>query len=152
MVIILCVGDLKVRFFLIFINFMFAFTNKHKMLFNNTVITSMMKFLMLVKYYHWSTDSYNRHVISDGFYTNINVLIDRFVETYQGIAETVVPMGVKVDISFESYTDQTFVSRLQMFLDYLTRIRKDMTHSELLNIMDELSAEIQKTIYLSRFN
>jgi hypothetical protein len=152
MVIILCVGDLKVRFFLIFINFMFAFTNKHKMLFNNTVITSMMKFLMLVKYYHWSTDSYNRHVISDGFYTNINVLIDRFVETYQGIAETVVPMGVKVDISFESYTDQTFVSRLQMFLDYLIRIRKDMTHSELLNIMDELSAEIQKTIYLSRFN
>jgi hypothetical protein len=39
-----------------------------------------------------------------------------------------------------------------MFLDYLARIRQDMTHSELLNIVDELAAEIQKTIYLSRFN
>jgi len=131
---------------------MFAFTNKHKMLLNNSIITAMMKFLMLVKYYHWSTDSYNRHIISDGFYTNLNVLIDRFVETYQGIAESTVPMGMKVDISFESYTDDTFVSRLQMFLDYLGRIRQDMTHSELLNIVDELAAEIQKTIYLSRFN
>lgn len=112
----------------------------------------MMKYLMLVKYYHWSTDSYNRHVISDTFYTNLNILIDKFVETYQGLSQAVVQMGAKVNISFESYTDETFTSRLQMFLDYLTVIRKEFTHSELLNIVDELSAEVQKTIYLSRFN
>lgn len=125
---------------------------KHKMPLDNSIVIAMMKFLMLVKYYHWSTDSYNRHKITDEFYATLNTLVDNFVETYQGISGSVVPMGIKVDLSFDSYTDESFISRLHMFLDYITKIRTKLTEPELANILDEITAEVQKVIYLARFD
>jgi hypothetical protein len=95
---------------------------------------------------HLQSRSYSEHKALQSYYKHIDGLIDDYVEAYQGI------YGI-VDNYPTTYTAPTKPLEYMIGLsDYLTQARPSLPQdSELLNILDEMAALIDQTIYKLRF-
>lgn len=95
---------------------------------------------------HLQTRSFAEHKALQGYYEGIDGLIDDYVETYQG------KYGI-----IENYpaTYEAPTKPLEYMIsinDYLLNARPSLPQdSELCNILDEMAALIDKTIYKLRF-
>jgi hypothetical protein len=94
---------------------------------------------------HLQTDSYAAHKALQKYYEGVEDLIDSWIEAYQGKYGTI-----------ETY-DNTFATHnnpLQYMIglsEYLLRIRKQLpADTELQNILDEIAALIDSTVYMLR--
>jgi hypothetical protein len=118
---------------------------------NQTKVNEIVKFFftlqLLVKQYHWTTTSFARHKASNKFLESLDENIDKFVEVFIG------RYGVKPVIS-SLKMDQTFLSddgNMKLLLQartYLEALNNEIKDSELLNIRDEMVADLNQTIYL----
>jgi hypothetical protein len=89
---------------------------------------------------HWNTRSYSEHKTLDSYYNGILDLTDSFVEAYMGLHGR-INIVVK-DVKIENAS--THLSGLRTII----RKERDKYESELQNIMDEMMALIDKTLYL----
>jgi hypothetical protein len=89
---------------------------------------------------HWSTRSYAEHKTLDSYYNGILELTDSFVESYMGLHGR-VSITLK-DVKVENAN--THLSGLRTII----RKERDKYESELQNILDEMMALIDKTLYL----
>jgi hypothetical protein len=48
------------------------------------IILSFFRLQLTVKMVHWTTKNYNIHKITDTLHADLQAIVDRFVETYQG--------------------------------------------------------------------
>jgi DNA-binding ferritin-like protein len=106
-----------------------------------------------LKMYHWTTESYSNHKATDKLLENLSDLIDSFVEKYMG-AFTRPVMKSDSLISIQNMTKTKYIKLLKSAQDYL---RGDLEkviakNSELLNIRDEMLAELDQALYLSTLN
>jgi len=106
-----------------------------------------------VKLYHWSTNLYSRHKSSDDLFGIITSLTDKFMETYQGKYGKISRSNIDdIDIKSKIISDDNFVMYLRNVSQFLEDIIKNKFLSskdtDLLNIRDELLAEINQTLYL----
>ena len=116
------------------------------------IITNMLQMLMTVKLYHWNTTSFARHKATDQFADSIDPLIDRFVEVFSG-RYNIKPNISDIMLNQKFVTDDGIIDFLRAIKGYLERdVPKFANDSELLNIRDELLAEINKMNYLLRLN
>jgi DNA-binding ferritin-like protein len=105
---------------------------------------------MNVKLYHWTTESYSNHKATDKLLDNLSDLIDSFVEKYMGaFSRPVLKSGSSVSI--QNMTKAKYVKLLKQAQDYL---RGDLEkviskNSELLNIRDEILAELDQSLYFA---
>ena len=105
-----------------------------------------------IKVYHWQTFKYSRHIATDGLTAKLDELIDTFVETYMGKygrPKFTAKTGV---IHLGNYTEKNAHHLLEEGIHYLTthltkslNPKKDM---DLLNLRDEIIAELNKVRYL----
>jgi hypothetical protein len=107
-----------------------------------------------LKFYHWSTKVYARHSASDKFVSSLTDKIDRFIEVMQGTENKriVIP---NTKITFENHTDVTIVKYLKTFREWLTdELPKHIneTSTDLINIRDEILADVNNTLYLFTFS
>jgi len=116
---------------------------------------------------HWRTRSYAEHKTTDDFFQHLQKKIDEFAEVLQGL------ISRRLDFSLDSNTScRTFqyknITKIQ-FLASLNRLEKQLVKitsnyhldlpppgsskdmTGLLNIRDEIVAEIQQTRYLLTF-
>lgn len=95
---------------------------------------------------HLQSRSYSEHKALQGYYEGIDGIIDDYVEAYQGI------YGI-VDNYPTSYAASTKPLEYMISLSaYLSQARPSLPQdSELMNILDETAALIDKTIYKLRF-
>jgi hypothetical protein len=104
-----------------------------------------------IKLYHWQTLSHARHVASDTFVTNLNAFIDSFVEIYQGKYGR-IKLGKVATIRLEDIDDDSIISYMKKYRNYLTYTLTNsldsMKDTDLLNIRDEMLADVNKTLYL----
>ena len=95
---------------------------------------------------HWKTPSYATHMASGAFYESIVDLADSLVESYQGA------MDENLDVPLATSSgDMAFRDLLQAQLEYIHDTRYDAVtrdQSAIQNIIDEIEALYQKTIYL----
>lgn len=108
-----------------------------------------------IKFYHWSTKSYSRHIASDTLVTSLTANMDRFVEVMSGSEgkKLTIPSGFKYTMTIE--TDTSIVKELKSYRDWL--IEKLPTYlenfnTELMNIRDEMLADVNNTLYLFTLN
>lgn len=96
---------------------------------------------------HLKTTSYAAHIALGEYYEGVEDLIDAWIEAYQG------KYGVieQYDDSFEQHEDA--LQYMTMMNDWLATTRKALpADTELQNIVDEIVALIDSTIYkLKRF-
>lgn len=95
---------------------------------------------------HWKTPSYATHMAAGAFYGGIVDLADTLVESYQGA------MDENLDVPIVGHDkDMAFRDLLQAQLEYIHEARYEAVpkdQSALQNILDEIEALYQKTIYL----
>lgn len=109
-----------------------------------------------VKLYHWMTRSYPRHVASDKLHEKLLELSDKFVEVYIGKYQRPSSLNKKdLQLPLDNYNDKDIIAFLDRVSKYLTKdifrfISNDDT--ELVNIRDEILAEINQAKYLFTLN
>jgi hypothetical protein len=103
-----------------------------------------------LKLFHLQTNSYAQHKASDMFVDKISGIIDNILESYQGIYGKIYLKKEK-GIYLQNMRDDQVVDFLKQTKIYFKDICPqifDKEDTELFNIMDEISALIDKTLYL----
>ena len=94
---------------------------------------------------HLSTDSYSQHVALGKYYPEIVELTDSFAENFQGKYEKIK----KYPEEFHSATDP--IAYLQSIQAFVQEARDSLPQdTELQNIVDEIAALINSTLFLLR--
>jgi hypothetical protein len=112
------------------------------------LIQDFMNFLVNMKIYHWKTNSYPRHKASDECFEKIQELIDEFVEVYIGKysrSKMFSHDGSKKSYSILNLNDKTVIPFVNKFKVKLEKLK---LKGDLLNIRDEMVAELNQCLYL----
>jgi hypothetical protein len=119
------------------------------------ILNDIMKLLfstqIINKLYHLNTTSFARHKASDAFDDSILSHIDKFAEVYIGRYK-VKPQITSLKLETSYLTDDGIKEMLADLKKYLESYNSMFNDSDLLNIRDELLADINKTLYLFNLN
>ena len=115
---------------------------------NGSIVVAMMTIRDQIKVYHWQTKSFARHKATDEFVTELDGLIDSFVEVYMGkYGLPKVSGSIKLH-NFSESAAKSFVSKQTTYLSKVLPRKLKSTDTDLLNIRDEVLALVNKTLYL----
>jgi hypothetical protein len=129
----------------------------------SSIINLLLQFRTDIKMYHWQTDSFAYHKISDELLSSIDDLSDQLVEALSGILNTRPSMRlenakhfhplalVNSSIMIRDIDLDLFLNELDRVSDVLRNKTKIMTFSEIANIRDEILGAIDKAKYLMSF-
>lgn len=122
---------------------------------NSHIVKVLLELLNMVKLYHWKTRSFAQHKATDELYAKLNEHIDTFVEVLLGKDERRINMTTKeMDLLDESNTTE-FKQRIYEYRNFLIEMDRyfDSTRdTDLLNIRDELLADVNQFLYLMTFD
>ena len=116
---------------------------------SSNIVVSMLTLRNQVKLYHWQTMRFPRHKATDDLVTQLDANIDKFVEVY--IGKYGRPSVKNANLKLRGFTDREAPELLREARDWLThsltrKLKK--TDTELLNIRDEILADIEQAMYL----
>lgn len=101
-----------------------------------------------VKLYHWQTKSFADHKATDDLTAALDTAIDTFVEVYMGkYGRPRVSKTIKLH-NFSSTMARNFVSKQTLYLINVLPRKLKKSDTDLLNIRDEILAELNKIRYL----
>jgi DNA-binding ferritin-like protein len=129
-------------------------TNKYT---HQRIVTMFLQMLNTVKLYHWKTSSYAQHKATDELYGNLNTNIDTFVEVMLGKTGGRVNLTFVKTLHLLDYTNvEDFKREVAKYKQFLIDMNKDDTlnitnNSDLLNIRDEILANLNQFTYLLTF-
>ena len=104
----------------------------------------------LIQIYHWQTDNYARHKAAGKLYDSLNTNLDKFVEAYQDDKRFKVVEG---KLKIKNMTNTSAKNLLIEFSEFLKKISKTLENDpDLLNIRDEILADVNQTLYLFSLN
>ena len=115
--------------------------------------TLLIKFISLQEQFrilHWQTKSYARHNAFGSIYSDLDGLIDEFMEVYMGKYGRVEFEG-EGTIILKNTKDlelNTFIKENLEFLKSLNEELNPSNDSDLLNVRDEIMGKINKLRYL----
>lgn len=121
------------------------------------IVTTFLQMLNTVKLYHWKTTSYPEHKATDELYSNLNKNIDSFVEVMLGKTGSRVNLTGQKTLPLLDYTNlEDFKKEIEKYKVFLINMNKDAginitNNSDLLNIRDELLANLNQFTYLLTF-
>jgi hypothetical protein len=119
-----------------------------------TLIPFFLSLQNQLRVYHWQTKSYPQHMAFGGIYEALDPLIDKFIEVSigkNGDNDTEVDFSLKLFNYGKNYGEIIDVY-LEMLSADITPLFDSQRDSELLNIKDEIVAELQKLKYLLTLN
>jgi len=120
----------------------------------------MLDMLRLVKIFHWNTTSYSHHKATDELYDRMNEKIDRFVEVYMGKdGKRLTAWNRHMELMYgddailpgDTKSNRDFLKYAHTFREFLINLDRclDPTHdSDLLNVRDDLLADVNQFLYL----
>jgi hypothetical protein len=115
------------------------------------IVCLMMTLRDQVKIYHWQTMSFPRHKATDELVGKLDDNIDKFTEVYMGKYGRPKFGGRTGMIKIRNFHDQEAPALLKSAIDWLThKLPKHLkpTDTDLLNIRDEILADLNQTLYL----
>lgn len=115
----------------------------------SSIINLLLQFRTDIKMFHWQTDSFAYHKISDELLSSIDDLSDQLVEALSGVLNT--RPKVNSSILVRDIDTDLFLNELDRVSDVLRNKTKIMTFSEIANIRDEILGAIDKAKYLMSF-
>jgi DNA-binding ferritin-like protein len=121
------------------------------------IVTMFLQMLNTVKLYHWKTTSHSQHKATDELYTKLNENIDSFVEIMLGKTGGRVNLTGQKTLPLLDYTNvMDFTKEINKYKQFLIDMNKDAglnitNNSDLLNVRDELLADLNQFTYLLTF-
>lgn len=104
-----------------------------------------------VKLYHWQTFEYSRHKATDKLVEKLDESIDKFTEVFMGKYGRPHFTPKNSTLKLHDITDKKAINTLNDCVNYLiTELPKKLkkTDTDLLNIRDEILADINQARYL----
>lgn len=109
-------------------------------------VSRFLQFYSQMFMFHWQADDYAAHVAYDEANEDMEDLMDKFVEAYQGKYGRVNTQESIQLVNCEQQCDEEFIVS---YRDYLTLCKEGlMTDGDLANIADEMVARLNKLLYL----
>ena len=115
----------------------------------NEIMKFFFTLQLLNKMYHLTTTSFARHKATDAFDDDIQKHIDKFAEVYIGRYNVKINI-TKLNFNPEFLSDDGIERLFINSVTYLENLDRFVSNTELLNIRDELLADVNKTLYLFR--
>lgn len=117
------------------------------------ITKNLLELLNMVKLYHWKTYSYAEHEATDTLYAKLSKHIDEFVEVLLGKNDSAIQKMEKKLKMIDAKNTTDLKKRVYEYRDYFISMNKifDEKDSDLLNIRDEIIADLNRFLYLSRF-
>ena len=126
--------------------------------FQSEITCKFLEMLMMVKLYHWKTQSYAQHKATDELYSKLNEDIDKFIEVLLGKTETRTNLLKKPTISLiDLSSKEQLKKQIDDFKVYLVNLTDNkfimkMSNTDLLNIRDEILGDLNQFLYLLTLN
>jgi len=121
------------------------------------LVHDFMRLLVELKIYHWSTTSFARHKASDQCFTDLQGLVDRFMEAVLGAsgARAAFTAAMKqhsvLNIPLNRSMHDAYMERqVRQLIETLQRVT--FTRTELANIRDEILSALRTCLYLFTLN
>lgn len=115
------------------------------------LVSTFMEMLTVIKVYHWNTHSFAQHKATDEIHERLSENIDKFVEVLLGKTESrLTHLNEKIQL-IRSKNLIDFKKIIYQYRECMIRLsdcfdsRKD---SDLLNIRDEILADLNQLLYL----
>jgi DNA-binding ferritin-like protein len=105
-----------------------------------------------VKLYHWQTRSYSRHKATDEVLERLDTNIDKFVEVYMGKYGRPIMKGKMTTTIVQNLSETQathFIKRcIEELLGEVVNGLDAAKDSDLINIRDEMLADLNQLLYL----
>ena len=104
-----------------------------------------------IKVYHWQTNQFARHKATDDVLGALDGSIDTYVEVYMGKYGRPKITGSTNTVKVQNMADKTAAKFIKACIAYLQGPlvkRLKPTDTDLVNIRDEMLAELNKLLYL----
>jgi hypothetical protein len=116
------------------------------------IVSHLLMIRNQIKLYHWQTKQFSRHTATDALTAALDLSIDKFVESYMGrygrpMVRTSIPLH-----NFSESAATTFVAKETKYLETELPRKIGKGDSDLLNLRDEILAELTKVSYLFTLN
>jgi len=115
------------------------------------IVNLMLTLRNQVKIYHWQTMQFARHKATDDLVSKLDENIDKFVEVYIGKYGRPTLTTRSGTIRLRNFHDIQASALLKEAVDWMVHTlpkKLKSTDSELLNIRDEIVADLNQTLYL----
>lgn len=122
---------------------------------NSHIVKILLELLNMVKLYHWKTRSYAQHKATDELYAKLNEHIDTFVEVMLGKDESRINMASKNIDLLDATTTIEFKERIYEYRNFLIELDlyfNSNRDTDLMNIRDEILADVNQFLYLMTFD
>ena len=128
-------------------NVSFSLENSKK----SHIIKIFLEMLHMIKLYHWRTKCFSEHKATDELHGRLSEHIDKFVEVLLGKDQSRVKMmESRIDL-LDIDTTRDLKERVFEYRDFLTDMNiyfDEKRDSDLLNIRDEILADLNQFLYL----
>jgi hypothetical protein len=105
-----------------------------------------------IKLHHWQTRIYARHIATDNMLEKLEKSIDSFVEIYIGKYGRPRVTGKNAEITLHNLSEPGIVRVINAAIKYLqgtlTKSLKAAADSDLINIRDEMTGQLNQLLYL----
>jgi len=115
------------------------------------IVKIFLEMINMIKLYHWKTRSFSQHKATDELYSKLSDNIDRFLEVLMGKDQSRVRMlESRIDL-LDPDSEKEFKARIHQYREFMENMntyfdsRRD---SDLLNIRDEILANLNQFLYL----
>ena len=120
---------------------------RKKRSFDKDVTLVFFEMLLMVKLFHWKTHSFARHKATDELYESLNEHMDQFIEVLLGKTGNRIQMGSTKSVKLVDLDSPVKLkAKAESFKRYLSNM--DILETDLLNIRDEILADMNKFTYL----
>lgn len=127
--------------------------------FQQEITKNFLELLIAVKLYHWKTHSYAVHKATDDLYGELNTNIDKFVEVLLGKTSIRTNLVKQKTVQLVDLTSKAqLIQLVKNFKHYLVGLsnnkfmQQTMANTDLLNIRDEILANLNQFLYLLTLN
>ena len=104
-----------------------------------------------IKLYHWQTKVYSRHKATDGVIEALDTSIDKYVEVYMGKYGRMKMNSSNSTVHVSNLSEKSIIKFIHKCINYLqtTLVKKlKENDTDLMNIRDEMLAELNQLLYL----
>ena len=104
-----------------------------------------------IKLYHWQTKMYSRHKATDGVIEALDASIDKYVEVYMGKYGRMKMNSSTATTTVKNLSESSIFNFIKRCIQYLNNdLVKNLkeTDTDLVNIRDEMLAELNQLLYL----
>jgi len=113
------------------------------------IISPLIRIQEQLRIFHWQSETFAQHKAFGKAYENLGDLIDQFVEVYIGKYGK-IKAKLTYSIELDNFSDN-YLDYIANYSDYLLSINNELDSSkdsDLLNIRDEMLAELNQLKYL----